>query len=381
MMGLVLPGCLHMGYGWVQLSMGPTIFQLPLWVILILPFAKILSTSLSIGSGGSGGIFGPGMVIGGMLGASCWRLFHTVLPGMPSDSTSFVILGMIGMFGGIAHAPLAVMLMVAEMTGNLSLLAPAMVVVAISTALVGNTTIYSAQLPDRASSPAHRVRFSFPLLSSLLVRDAMTDPVPAVRSGDPIGTCANSLLANPAPGLVVLDDRGKFSGVIFRRQLEGSSTESNAAAPARAFVNPEISLALSLEQPLDIALESMAARGLSWAPVVRDGSVVGKLTVKDMIATYKSNLQKSVRRTGVMTGNSIMVEARVPQLSRLAGKTLRDAGFPAGTLLLSITRDGETLFPHADTQLEPGDLIVVMADPNAETAVRQFLESVPQNGS
>ena len=66
--------------------------------------------------------------------------------------------------------------MVAEMTGNLSLLAPAMVAVAISTALVGNNTIYRSQLPTRADSPAHRVRFSFPLLSSLLVRDAISAP-------------------------------------------------------------------------------------------------------------------------------------------------------------------------------------------------------------
>ena len=77
-----------------------------------------------------------------------------------------VIIGMMALFGGIAHAPLAVMLMVAEMTGNLSLLAPAMVAVAISTALVGDRTIYHSQLPTRADSPAHRVRFSFPLLSS-----------------------------------------------------------------------------------------------------------------------------------------------------------------------------------------------------------------------
>ena len=70
LMGLVLPASLQMGYGWVQIAMGPQASLLPLWVVLVIPFAKILSTSLSISSGGSGGIFGPGMVIGGMLGAS-----------------------------------------------------------------------------------------------------------------------------------------------------------------------------------------------------------------------------------------------------------------------------------------------------------------------
>ena len=123
-------------------------------MVLVLPFAKILATSLSIGSGGSGGIFAPGMVIGGMLGATLWRLGYGVLPQMPQQPTAFVIIGMMALFGGIAHAPLAVMLMVAEMTGNLSLLAPAMVAVAVSTALVGDNTIYHSQLRDRSASPS-----------------------------------------------------------------------------------------------------------------------------------------------------------------------------------------------------------------------------------
>ena len=74
LMGLGVPGALHTGYGWVQIGMSRELLTLPLWMVLLLPFAKILATSLSIGSGGSGGIFGPGMVIGGMLGAAFWRL-------------------------------------------------------------------------------------------------------------------------------------------------------------------------------------------------------------------------------------------------------------------------------------------------------------------
>jgi hypothetical protein len=141
--------------------MGTDLLGLPLWMVILLPFAKILSTSLSIGSGGSGGIFGPGMVIGGMLGATFWRLGYGTLPDLPQTPAPFVIVGMMALFGGIAHAPLAVMLMVAEMTGNLSMLAPAMIAVGVSTALVGDNTIYRGQLPNRASAPAHRVTSPF----------------------------------------------------------------------------------------------------------------------------------------------------------------------------------------------------------------------------
>src|SRR2546423_6390952 len=85
----------------------------------------------------------------------------------------FVIVGMMALFGGIAHAPLAVMLMVAEMTGNLSLLAPAMIAVGIASILVGKATIYTSQVDTRADSPAHRLQLSFPLLSTLAVHQAM----------------------------------------------------------------------------------------------------------------------------------------------------------------------------------------------------------------
>ena len=81
--GLAFPAALATGYGWLQRGMDNGLPDMALWVILALPLVKILATSLSIGSGGSGGIFGPGMVIGGFLGLGVWRLLHEVAPGMP----------------------------------------------------------------------------------------------------------------------------------------------------------------------------------------------------------------------------------------------------------------------------------------------------------
>ena len=369
LMGLVLPHCLHMGYGWVQLAMESDL--LPLWIILILPFAKILSTSLSISSGGSGGIFGPGMVIGGMLGASFWRLFAQFLPGMPATPAPFVIIGMIGMFGGIAHAPLAVMLMVAEMTGNLSLLAPAMIVVAISTAIVGDNTIYRSQLIDRASSPAHRVRMSFPLLSSLLVRDAVSSCT-TLPGSLPIDAAKPYFVRDPASIIVFLDDAGNFGGVATARQLNNIRPEKTGITPISRLDDKE-AVILNPEEPMDAALEQLTTRGLSWAPVVESGRLVGKLTVKDAIATYRHTLERSIRRTKELPGDIAVFEVKLDPSSPVVGKLLREAHFPADTLVVSIMRQSNTIFPHADTQLEAGDIIVVMADPTSENVLHTFL--------
>jgi CIC family chloride channel protein len=318
LLGLKVHGALHTGYGWVQIGMSRDLLTLPLWLVLILPFAKILATSLSIGSGGSGGIFGPGMVIGGMLGAAFWRLGEGTFPQMPHSPAPFVIIGMMALFGGIAHAPLAVMLMVAEMTGNLSLLAPAMVAVAVSTALVGNHTIYTSQLPSRADSPAHRLRLSFPLLNSLKVRDAM-------------------------------------------RPLALASEPANGASTL-----PRV----SPETLLPDALEQLSDADASRAVVTDNGQELGQISVKDAMTTYRRWLSRDLRRSAQLPLTTTLIEATVDAESPLNGRMLKDARLPDETLLVSIVRGGEAIFPRGTTTLTTGDRVSVLSSPRSEAAVR-----------
>ena len=84
LIGLAFPPALATGYGWLQRGMDDGLPHMALWIILVLPLVKILTTSLSIGSGGSGGIFGPGMVIGGFVGLGVWRILRRDQPGMPT---------------------------------------------------------------------------------------------------------------------------------------------------------------------------------------------------------------------------------------------------------------------------------------------------------
>jgi CIC family chloride channel protein len=160
LLALLIPQILSSGYGWVQLaSAKDTLMTIPLWIVLILPLAKIVATSLSIGTGGSGGIFGPGMVIGGFVGAAIWRLADLAgLPGIPAGPGVFVVVAMMACFGSVAHAPLAVMIMVAEMTGSFSVLPGAMITVGIAYLLItrSSVSIYRSQRLNRESAEAER---------------------------------------------------------------------------------------------------------------------------------------------------------------------------------------------------------------------------------
>lgn len=320
LMGLLVKGSIHTGYGWVQISMSDEILSLPLWIVLVLPFAKILATSLSVGSGGSGGIFGPGMVIGGMLGASFWRLGHEVLPHMPPNAAPFVIVGMMALFGSIAHAPFAVMLMVAEMTGNLSLLAPAMLAIAVATLIVGDRTIYTSQLPNRASAPAHRLRSSFPLLAALTVRNAYEPAERIEPSAD----------------------------------VHGPSVD--------------------LRDRLDDAMLVMADADVSEVPVIADGQVAGRLTYGDALRTYRSMIDTGLRRVDQLPPTSLIMEFTVAPGSAVDGAALRNAGFPSEALVVSVAREGRSAIPAAGTVLHRGDVLTVVGKPDQTTELRTLIE-------
>jgi CIC family chloride channel protein len=160
LLGLLIPQILSSGYGWAQLAADRTsLMGIPLWIVIVLPIAKIVATSLSIGTGGSGGLFGPGIVIGAFVGAAIWRLGElTGLPGVPDGPGVFVVVGMMACFGSVARAPLAIMIMVAEMTGSFSVVPGAILAVGIASMLMSrtNVTIYEAQRLDRKTAEAER---------------------------------------------------------------------------------------------------------------------------------------------------------------------------------------------------------------------------------
>ncbi|MGD1283633.1 chloride channel protein [Mycobacterium seoulense] len=161
-LGLVVPQILSSGYGWAQLAADRgSLLTIPLWIVVVLPIAKIVATSLSIGTGGSGGLFGPGIVIGAFVGAAVWRLGElSGVPGVPHEPGIFVVVGMMTCFGSVARAPLAIMIMVAEMTGSFSVVPGAILSVGIAALLMSrtNVTIYESQRLNRETAAAERER-------------------------------------------------------------------------------------------------------------------------------------------------------------------------------------------------------------------------------
>ncbi|MFV2072853.1 MAG: chloride channel protein [Thermoanaerobaculales bacterium] len=169
-LAVAVPQVLGGGYGWLQLTMDD---QLPLKVLLLLLPAKILATSFTISSGGSGGVFAPSLVIGGVTGAIFADLVQRVAPQFAPPTAACVLVGMGGFFAGAAKVPIASLIMVAEMSGSYGLLVPMMLVTSVAYLLTRTVSIYEAQVPGRIDSPAHVGEFQVDVLERLTVSGVM----------------------------------------------------------------------------------------------------------------------------------------------------------------------------------------------------------------
>ena len=359
LIGLAIPAVLGTGYGWVQQAMDSQLLGIPLWIVLALPFAKILATSLSIGSGGSGGIFGPGMMIGAFLGASVWRLLAPIAPGVPLSPAPFVVVGMMASFGAIAHAPIAVMLMVAEMTGSLELLAPAMLAVGVAVLVVGDHTIYTSQLKDRTESSASKLHTGMPLLSSVPVTDAMHPPRILLEADDSVADSLRALIAANCSVAAVVESGGIYRGAVTVDMLSDVDEQAAVGGFAdRAW--PAVFTGASMEAAAEAIVES----GAMWVPALDDQRhVVGVLDLDDVFGAYRTALESNYRHFARVATGATLIDAELDESSRNVGKSIANAELPPTTLILSIRRNDQLIFPQADTILEVGDRASILTDP------------------
>jgi CIC family chloride channel protein len=292
---------LSSGYGILQnaLTMAPAAEGDLFLALLLLAVAagKILTTGLTIGSGGSGGVFGPSMVIGGCGGGALGILLHRLWPPLVPHPGTFVIVGMAGFFAAAAKTPFSTLIIVSEMTGNYNLLLPTLWVCAIAFLLSDEQSIYSSQVQSRSRSPAHQGDYVREVLAGLDVKQFMThrEQTPTIRAGQRLGEILDRLGQANYQVLPVIDDEDHLLGVVTLEEIYLASQSVHAgpmviaADLMRADVTP-----LQATDPLDRALELFAESNLLELPVV-DGPngivLIGMVRRSDVARTYVRHVQ------------------------------------------------------------------------------------------
>jgi chloride channel protein, CIC family len=196
LLGMLVPQILGTGYGWVELALAGS---LSLSTLLLILFLKGPAMALTIGSGGSGGVFAPTVTLGAMLGGAVGIGLQRMLPNLDFVPAAFVLVGMASLFAGAARTPISTLIMVAEMTGGYRLIVPAMLanilaflVQSALTAGRRHPTLYESQVAAREDSPVHRGVFVRRALE--MIEGGTLDPsevtlprlVSLLRSGEPI---------------------------------------------------------------------------------------------------------------------------------------------------------------------------------------------------
>jgi chloride channel protein, CIC family len=307
--GIFFPEILGLGYGFLQFSMNGNFSSLPVnylvmpvaLTLLLLVFLKIFATSMTVGSGGSGGVFAPALVIGGFVGAFFWVIIHDLDPNLILVPAPLVIVGMMALFGGVGRVPIAVILMVEEMTGNLSLLAPSMIAVVISYYLTGSKyTIYRSQVSSRADSPAHRGEYNVPLMTKLLVADAMNKNVQSLKEDDTVDKANQLMVEKGRTGIAIISE-GKVVGIVTMSDVQRVPIEKATTTRVSEIMTRNL-VTVGPKNNLLEALRKMTTNSIGRLPVIdqETGALMGMITPTDIFRSYDkfASSLMSVDQTG-----------------------------------------------------------------------------------
>jgi CIC family chloride channel protein len=291
LLGLVAflgPPVLDGGYGWIQVVMEGKI----LWKsMLLLAFLKIIATTCTISSGGSGGVFGPSVFIGAMLGGACGFLGHSLAPAWVIHPQSFVLVGIGGFFAGVAKVPVASIIMACEMCSSYTLLVPLMLVSAICYLLLGKTSLYEKQLVTRLASPAHLGEFARGLLEKAQVREAILPrKIISIQESMPFGELLKVITDSPESYFPVVNDQGKMTGILSINDIREVLFEESLAQViiAKDVATPTVVRAF-WDESLQDALDKMALINVNELPVVREEApdeIIGMIAKRDIISFY-----------------------------------------------------------------------------------------------
>ena len=283
------------------------------------------------------------------------------MPSMGHNPAPYVVIGMMCCFGGISRAPLAVMLMVAEMTGSLSMLAPAMIAVGIAWLIVrrSDDTIYRSQLKSRADAPAQRLLAGLPLLTAIPTARAMARPRLVLAARLSVDEARQALDGAGVRGAPVIDAAERFEGTVARADLEARGGQGRSVGELADPGAPTV----PVSSHLNIALEALTEAPLSWVPVLDgDRHVVGTVALSDLMRSYRRELLTNAARVSGLAPGSAGFEVRITADSPAAGRKLRVAGLPKGVIVTSITRGGEIVLPSGDTVIVAGDRLSLLGE-------------------
>ena len=369
--GLAFPQVLRLGHETMEQAVAG---QLPLGAMAALLLAKYLATLITIGAGGSGGVFAPSLFLGTMLGGIFGELLRRWAPGLVIQGSPYAVVGMGAIFAGAAQAPLTAIAVILEMTGDWNLTPGVMGACAVSYLVHGSLTrdsMYTVRLNQRGIvivrgsevRPTERIT----------VAAAMAPPGRTIRRDAPVREAFRLLVEDHEP-LVVVDEQDRLAGVVSLSDLRSLPGAAASDAPVAGVARTSV-VTVFPDDTLERAMRRFGVYDFAMLPVVSREDprrVVGRLRRSDVLRAYHAytlhTYEVAVRIDFLRDARGdqgAFREAVLTEASPVVGRTPADVRLPADCVLVTVRRGAEVLVPHGDTLLMPGDRVLVFAAPAA----------------
>jgi len=380
--GIKLPHVFGVGYETINNAL---VSQLPLAMLLLLLFAKILSTSITLGTGGSGGIFAPSLFMGAMAGGVLGTLVHQLFPAHTATSGAYALVGMGAFVSGVTHAPITAIIMIFELTDDYTIIPPLMAACVISTliaTLIRKDSIYTLKLRRRGVDLFQSTDVN--VLKTIKVREVCHKGVQVIRDDAPFAEVVDRVLKTRHNVVFVVDLEGCLVGTISRSDLHrfiGLPKDRQNQLKAWQVANLDV-VSVGPDETLDVAAQLLTSLKVDELPVVdprRKCQLMGSIREADLVAAYNremmlrdmagcmvTKVNALGRARSVALGNGYLV-AELPAVRPLQGKTLRELDLRARygvevILLRSLRKDGPgrvVRLPRPDDAIRGSDVLVV----------------------
>ncbi len=289
--GLFSPYLFGVGYDGVEEVL---LGHIGITMLVGLLFLKILATSFTLGSGGSGGIFAPSLFMGAMLGGMFGELTNMAWPDIVAPSGAYALVGMAAVFSGVARAPITSIIILFEMTRTYSIMLPLMLTVVVSTLIsyaISRDSIYTIKLKRKGVYIGSREEVS--LLEKVTVREVMTPDFPTVSIDMPVSDLMQMFIDTKHHGFPVIDKQNRLYGMVTLNDIE--TNRDDAAKRTAADITTVDLITAYPDESLHAVIDRLGDSEVGRIPVVdrhNPRHLIGVLRRHDVVKAYVKSLSK-----------------------------------------------------------------------------------------
>jgi len=373
--GLGLPHIFGVGYDSIDATLQN---QLGLWLAMVLIFAKMLSTSLTLGSGGSGGVFAPSLFMGAMTGNFIGSIFHHYFPSSISSPGAFSLVGMGAFVAAATHAPITAIVIIFELTGDYKIILPLMlssIIASFMTVGIHKESIYTMKLKRRGILLKEGREVN--ILRSLRAKDFISHDYVKFLNTERVGNIIDQALGGAHHAFQIVDSENNYVGCFSLNQLKKVVLQKellDSLIIAEDLAVPGIHI--HYEDNLEQAMEIFGREDVAEIPLLKEKKFIGVVKRKDVIEAYNNEITKKEAASGLVQKIKFTHLTKIVDIGKgyrimeidappsFWNKNLKELNLKAlyriDILLIKRTYPPQTItLPSAEEVIKENDLLVI----------------------